>query len=135
MSIVDIRAFLLDSRCPLVTGSPFPRFPPTPNRYTIAPFLATGLPLMQKTDVEAALAEQLGISKTAARDLLNVMLDEITLAMSRGQRIALPGFGIFEVRAYGPRKGRNPQTGEPLDIPAGHAVHFKPGKALKDSIG
>ncbi|NPU94784.1 MAG: HU family DNA-binding protein [Gammaproteobacteria bacterium] len=89
---------------------------------------------MQKTEVEAALAEQLGISKTAARDLLNVILDEVTLAMSRGQRLALPGFGVFEVRAYGPRKGRNPQTGEPLEIPAGHAVHFKPGKALKSGI-
>lgn len=90
---------------------------------------------MQKTEVEATLAQQLGISKTAARDLLNVMLDQITLAMSRGHRVALPGFGVFEVRAHGPRKGRNPQTGEPLEIPAGHGVHFKPGKALKDSIG
>lgn len=89
---------------------------------------------MQKSDVEAALAQQLGVSKTAARDLLNVMLDEITLAMSRGHRVALPGFGVFEVRAHGPRTGRNPQTGEPLEIPAGHNVHFKPGKALKESI-
>ena len=89
---------------------------------------------MQKSEVEAALAEQLGVSKTAARDLLNVILDEITLAMSRGHRVALPGFGVFEVRAHGPRTGRNPQTGEPLEIPAGHNVHFKPGKALKESI-
>ena len=89
---------------------------------------------MQKSEVEAALAEQLGVSKTAARDVLNVILDEITLAMSRGHRVALPGFGVFEVRAHGPRTGRNPQTGEPLEIPAGHNVHFKPGKALKESI-
>lgn len=89
---------------------------------------------MQKSDIEAELANRLAISKTAARDLLNVILDEITLAMSRGQRVALPGFGIFEVRAHGPRVGRNPQTGEPLDIPSGHNVHFKPGKALKESI-
>lgn len=89
---------------------------------------------MQKSELEADLAVRLGISKDAARLLLNAILDQITLAMSRGQRIALPGFGVFEVRAHGPRKGRNPQTGEALEIPAGHNVHFKPGKALKDAI-
>mgnify|MGYP005723527765 CR=1 FL=1 len=89
---------------------------------------------MQKTDLEAVLAEKLEISKTAARDVLNVILDQITLEMSRGQRVSLPGFGVFEVRAHGPRKGRNPQTGEPLEIPAGHNVNFKPGKALKDAV-
>ena len=89
---------------------------------------------MRKTELEAALAQKLEISKAAARDLLNVILDQITLEMSRGHRVSLPGFGIFEVRAHGPRKGRNPQTGEPLEIPAGHNVHFKPGKALKESI-
>ncbi len=89
---------------------------------------------MQKSDIEAELAQQLEISKTAARDVLNAILDEITLAMSRGNRVALPGFGVFEVRAHGPRKGRNPQTGEALEIPAGHNVHFKPGKALKESV-
>ena len=89
---------------------------------------------MQKTDLEAVLAEKLSISKSLARDLLNVILDQITLEMSRGQRVSLPGFGVFEVRAYGPRTGRNPQSGEPIDIPAGHNVHFKPGKAFKDKI-
>jgi DNA-binding protein HU-alpha len=89
---------------------------------------------MQKSEMEAALAEKLAITKTAARDLLNVMLDQITLELSRGNRVSLPGFGVFEVRAYGPRTGRNPQTGEPIDIPAGHNAHFKPGKALKEKI-
>lgn len=89
---------------------------------------------MQKSELEAVLAEQLTISKTAARDVLNVILDQITLELSRGQRVSLPGFGVFEVRAYGPRTGRNPQTGEPIDIPAGHNAHFKPGKALKDAV-
>lgn len=89
---------------------------------------------MQKSDVEQALAEQLEISKAQARDILNVILDQITLEMSRGNRVSLPGFGIFEVRAHGPRSGRNPQTGEPLTIPAGHNVAFKPGKALKEKF-
>lgn len=89
---------------------------------------------MQKTEVEAALAQKLEISNTASRDILNIILDQITLEMSRGQRVSLPGFGVFEVRARGPRKGRNPQTGEPLEIPAGHNVAFKPGKALKEAV-
>lgn len=100
--------------------------------YTIAAFEGTSR--MQKSEVEAALAEKLNITKTAARDLLNVILDQITLELSRGQRVSLPGFGVFETRAYGPRTGRNPQTGEPIDIPAGHNAHFKPGKGLKDAI-
>lgn len=89
---------------------------------------------MQKTDLEAVLAEKLSITKTAARDVLNVILDQITLEMSRGQRVSIPGFGVFEVRAHGPRTGRNPQSGEPIEIPAGHNVHFKAGKALKEKV-
>ena len=89
---------------------------------------------MQKSDVEALLAEQMGLTKVAARDLLNVILDQMTLEMSRGNRISLPGFGVFEVRPYAPRTGRNPQTGEAIEIPAGHNVQFKPGKSLKDRV-
>lgn len=89
---------------------------------------------MQKTEMEAVLAEKLAINKVTARDLLNVILDQITLEMSRGQRVSLLGFGTFEVRAHGPRNGRNPQTGDVIEIPAGHHVHFKPGKAFKENI-
>ncbi|MVF13700.1 HU family DNA-binding protein [Ketobacter sp. MCCC 1A13808] len=89
---------------------------------------------MQKSEVESLLAEKLGLTKIAARDLLNVILDQMTLEMSRGNRISLPGFGVFEVRAFAPRTGRNPQTGEPIEIPAGHNVQFKPGKGLKDLV-
>ncbi len=89
---------------------------------------------MQKSEVEASLAQQLDISKVKARDILNIILDQLTLEMSRGNRVSLPGFGVFEVRAYGPRQGRNPQTGEAISIPAGHNVLFKPGKALKEKF-
>jgi DNA-binding protein HU-alpha len=89
---------------------------------------------MIKTEVEKRLAEALTLKGDDARDLLNVILDEITLALSRKQRVALIGFGTFEVRQHAARQGRNPQTGEPMTIPASNGVHFKPGKALKDKI-
>ncbi|OUS24394.1 hypothetical protein A9Q99_24590 [Gammaproteobacteria bacterium 45_16_T64] len=89
---------------------------------------------MIKTDLEAQLAEQLSISKDDARDVLNVMLDEITLALSRNDRVSFIGFGSFDVRPRAARNGRNPQTGEPIVIPASNGVHFKPGKALKDAV-
>ena len=89
---------------------------------------------MIKTEVEKRLADALSLKNDEARDLLNVILDEITLALSRQQRVALIGFGTFEVREHKARQGRNPQTGEPMTIPASNGVHFKPGKALKDKI-
>ena len=89
---------------------------------------------MIKTDVEKRLSEVLSLKQSDARDLLNVILDEITLALSRKQRVVLIGFGSFEVREHKSRQGRNPQTGEIITIPAAHGVHFKPGKALKDRV-
>lgn len=89
---------------------------------------------MIKTEVEKRLAEALSLKSDDARDLLNVILDEITLSLSRKQRVVLLGFGTFEVREHAPRKGRNPQTGEPITIPASNGVHFRPGKALKEQI-
>lgn len=89
---------------------------------------------MIKTDVEAQLAEQLAISKDDAKDLLNVVLDEITLALSRDDKVSVIGFGSFDVRPRAARSGRNPQTGESIQIAASNGVHFKPGKALKDAV-
>ena len=89
---------------------------------------------MIKADVEAQLAEQLAISKDDARDLLNVVLDEITLALSRNDKVSFIGFGSFDVRPRAARSGRNPQTGEVIQIAASNGVHFKPGKALKDAV-
>lgn len=89
---------------------------------------------MTKTELEAQLAVEMDMAKDDARELLNVVLDEITLALSRQQKVALIGFGSFEVRTLAARAGRNPQTGQPLEIPAHNTVHFRPGKALKDAI-
>ena len=89
---------------------------------------------MIKTDLEVQLSEELDISKEEAKDLLNVVLDEITLALSRNDKVSFIGFGAFDVRARAARNGRNPQTGETIQIPASNGVHFKPGKALKDAV-
>jgi nucleoid DNA-binding protein len=89
---------------------------------------------MTKTEVEAALAQQLHINKESAKDVLNAILDEITLALSRGKPVALAGFGTFVVTDHAERQGRNPQTGEAMTVPAGKRVHFRAGKAFKNAI-
>ena len=89
---------------------------------------------MTKTEVEAVLAQQLLINKESAKDVLNAILDEITLALSRGKPVVLAGFGTFAVNDHAERQGRHPQTGEAMTVPAGKRVHFRAGKALKDAI-
>lgn len=89
---------------------------------------------MTKTEVEAVLAQQLHINKEAAKDVLNAMLDEITLAISRGQPVALAGFGTFDVRDRAERQGRHPQTGAVMTVSASKRVHFRAGKGLKDAV-
>lgn len=90
--------------------------------------------MMTKADVEKQLVQHLDINHDDAKDLLNVILDQITLALSRQERVALVSFGSFEVREHQARTGRNPQTGEALQIPAGRNVLFRPGKALKAAV-
>ena len=89
---------------------------------------------MIKTDLETQLAEKLTTSKDNAKDLLNIILDEITLSLSRGSAVSMIGFGSFDVRPRAARAGRNPQTGEVIQIAASNSVHFKPGKKLKESV-
>jgi len=89
---------------------------------------------MRKPDLAAAIAEKAELSKDKANEVLNAMLDEITGAVSKGDSVSLIGFGTFSVRERSARKGKNPQTGEPMDIPASKTVGFKVGKKLKDAV-
>lgn len=89
---------------------------------------------MTKTEVEAVLAQQLLINKESAKDVLNAILDEITLALSRGKPVVLAGFGTFAVNDHAERQGRNPQTGAAMTVPACKRVHFRAGKALKSAV-
>ncbi|TGG91540.1 HU family DNA-binding protein [Natronospirillum operosum] len=89
---------------------------------------------MRKPELAAAIAERAELSKDKANDVLNVVLDEITNSVAKGDAVTLVGFGTFQKKNRSARTGKNPQTGAPIQIPASSTVGFKPGKALKDSV-
>ncbi len=89
---------------------------------------------MNKTELVAAMAEKAGLSKKDAEAALKAFTDTVAEELKKGDKIALVGFGTFEVSERAAREGRNPQTGEPMKIAASKAPKFKAGKALKDAI-
>jgi DNA-binding protein HU-alpha len=89
---------------------------------------------MRKPDLAAFIADKADISNAKANDVLSAILDEITNALNRKESVSLIGFGTFEVRHRNARTGKNPQTGEAIQIAASNTVGFKPGKALKDAV-
>lgn len=89
---------------------------------------------MNKTELIAAVAEKAGIAKKDAEKAVNATLDAITETMVAGDKVQLVGFGTFEVSERAAREGRNPQTGETMEIKASRTPKFKAGKALKDMM-
>ena len=89
---------------------------------------------MNKTELIAAVAEKSGLSKKDCEKAISATLDAITADLAEGGRIQLVGFGAFEVKERPARMGRNPKTGEPMEIAASRTPQFKPGKALKDAV-
>lgn len=89
---------------------------------------------VNKTDIIELVAEQAEISKVSATRALNSLLDGITAALRSGKSVSLLGFGTFSVKARSARIGRNPKTGEPINIGAANVPGFKAGKALKDAV-
>ena len=89
---------------------------------------------MNKTELTTAMAEQAGISKKDAEKALKAFTDVVTDELKIGGQVQLVGFGTFEVSERAAREGRNPQTNEPLQLPASKAPKFKAGKALKDML-
>ncbi len=89
---------------------------------------------MNKSELIAAMADKTGETKKNAEASLNALIDVITEALVKGDKVQLVGFGSFEVRKRAARKGRNPQTKEEIKIPASKAPVFKAGKALKDLV-
>ena len=89
---------------------------------------------MRKPDLVAAIAEKADITKEKAGEVLNAILDTITESTAKAESVTLIGFGTFERRSRAARTGKNPQTGEPLQIAASNTVAFKPGKALKEAV-
>ncbi len=89
---------------------------------------------MNKSELIAAVAAKTGETKKNAEASLDAVIEVITEALSKGDKVQLVGFGSFEVRKRAARKGRNPQTKEEIKIPASKAPVFKAGKALKDVV-
>jgi integration host factor subunit beta len=74
------------------------------------------------------------LSPADAENLVKVILDKMAAALSQGSRIEIRGFGSFELRFRAPRKARNPKTGETVQTEGRHAVHFKPGKEMRERV-
>ncbi len=89
---------------------------------------------MTKQDLVDVLAQKAGISKAAAGECLNVILDEIGKALTKGQEVVLTGVGKVLVGKRKARTGRNPQPGADIKIAAAKLPRFKAGKALKDLV-
>lgn len=89
---------------------------------------------MNKSELVEAVHAKLGGTKKAAEEAVNAFVDVVTNELAGGNRVQLVGFGTFEVRQRAERKGRNPQTGEEMRIPASKAPVFKAGKHLKDVV-
>ena len=89
---------------------------------------------MNKTELVAAVAEKTGASKKDSEKLVSAVFETITNALVAGDKVALVGFGAFEVKERPARTGRNPRTKETIEIPASRSASFKPGKALKDAV-
>lgn len=89
---------------------------------------------MNKTELIVALAERNKVTKKEAEDALSALTTIITEELVKGERVAITGFGTFEVANRAEREGRNPKTGESMTIAATKAPKFKAGKLLKDAV-
>ena len=89
---------------------------------------------MNKSDLINVVTEATELPKKDATKAVDAVFEAITEALQSGDKVQLVGFGNFEVRERSARTGRNPQTGEEIEIPASKVPAFKPGKALKDGI-
>jgi DNA-binding protein HU-beta len=89
---------------------------------------------MNKGDLISKVAESANISKAQATDALNSVLDGIADALKDGDKVTLIGFGTFSVSHRKARTGRNPQTGESIEIAAKNIVKFKPGKEISEAV-
>lgn len=89
---------------------------------------------MNKAELVEAMAKKTSETKKVTEESLNALVEVITEALASGDKVQLVGFGSFEVMKRAARKGKNPQTGEEIKIPASKAPKFKAGKALKDVV-
>ena len=89
---------------------------------------------MTKAELVEDVARAAELTKKDAERLVELVFESIIETLNQGEKIELRGFGSFRVRARGARRGRNPKTGDPVNIPAKRVPYFKPGKELKELI-
>ena len=89
---------------------------------------------MNKNDLIDAIATDADLSKASAGRALDAALAAVTSSLSKGDSVSLVGFGTFSVKARAARQGRNPRTGDAIQIAASNTPGFKAGKALRDAV-
>ena len=89
---------------------------------------------MTKAELVEEVSEKTGLPKKQAEIVVNTVFESIVETLKTGEKIELRGFGSFRLRKREPRKGRNPKTGDKVDVPPKRVPYFKPGKELKDLI-
>ena len=89
---------------------------------------------MTKDELVAKAAQDAGIPKVKAAKVLESIMNGITKALKKGDKVSLVGFGTFSVAKRAAREGRNPATGQKIKIPAANVPKFKPGKKLRDAV-
>jgi integration host factor subunit alpha len=89
---------------------------------------------MTKADLVEIIFEKVGLSKKEAQDIIEILFDSIKEAFEAGESVKIPGFGTFNVRRKASRRGRNPQTGEELEITPRRVLTFKASNQLKALI-
>ncbi|MDD2714281.1 MAG: HU family DNA-binding protein [Candidatus Wallbacteria bacterium] len=89
---------------------------------------------MNKTELIDAIAKRSSLTKKESQNALDAFTDVITNALKKGDKVAITGFGSWEVRARAARTARNPQTKQPVQIPSCKVPKFRPGKNLKDNV-
>jgi len=89
---------------------------------------------MTKLEVATLVREKTGISQKQAVEVVELFLESIKSALKNGEKVSLVGFGTFYLKTKDPRSGRNPRTGQKIQIPAKSVVAFKPGKEFRDQV-
>jgi integration host factor subunit alpha len=89
---------------------------------------------MTKADIVSAVYDKVGLSKKEATDIVETVLDTIKTTLNEGETVKIAGFGNFVIRQKGARKGRNPKTGENIEITPRKVVTFKPSMIFKDFV-
>lgn len=89
---------------------------------------------VKKNQFVQTMAERMNVPKKQAMEWLDIFTEEVTKIMKKGDKLNLSGFGIFKVAARAAREGRNPRTGETIQIKASKKAKFVPAKALKEAV-